>query len=174
MKTNQLLTRQLFYFIAFTLFFIVTLTLFSFKGEDDVLHKRNFTISLSETRNGVVAKKVIMDKLEFKHGKLRTEYLHKKFGYSWIRYRINKDSVFTDSTDTRVRLLEVEASNTDEKNQTVFVNFVTSEWDLDGTIKITKNDKLKKYYDMAGRELGGKPRKQRKKKVDTPVFEILR
>ena len=33
-----------------------------------------------------------------------------------------------------------------------------------GVIKITKNDKLKKYFDFSGREKGGKPKKEKKKK----------
>ena len=138
--------------------------MFGFKDENDSLHKRTFNISLSETKNGVVAKKVIMDKLYFKNGKLFSDFLYDKFGYKWIRYRINKDSIFTDSTDTEVRFLLVEASLTDDNNQTVLLDFTTQEWDLDGTIKITKNDKLKKYYDMAGREKGGKPKKVKKKR----------
>lgn len=138
--------------------------MFGFKDEHDSLHKRTFNIGLSETKNGVVAKKVIMDKLYFKNGKLFSDFLYDKFGYKWIRYRINKDSIFTDSTDTEVRFLLVEASVTDDNNQTVQLDFTTQEWDLDGTIKITRNDKLKKYYDMAGREKGGKPKKIKKKR----------
>lgn len=167
-------TRQLFYFAASTLLFTLALAMLSFREEEDPLHKRTFTISLSETKNGVVAKKVIMDKMEFKNGKLRTDFLSRKFGYKWLRYHINKDSIFTDSTETEVRWLEVEAVATDERNQTVFVNFTTCEWDLDGTIKITKNDRLKRYYDMAGREKGGKPKKEKKKKEGQPLFEILK
>lgn len=169
---KTLVSRQLYYFLIGTILFLVLFVLVSFKEEEDPLHKRVFTISLSETKNGVVSKKVIMDKMEFKNGKLHTDLLQKKFGFKWIRYHINKDSIFTDSTDTEVRWLEVEATATDERNQSVFVNFVTCEWDLDGTIKVTRNDKLKKYYDMAGREKGGKPKK--KKKERTPVFEILK
>ena len=58
----------------------------------------------------------------------------------------------------------VEASATDEDNQTVTINFEQVEWDIDGTIKITKNDRLKRFYDFAGREKGGKPKKEKKKK----------
>ena len=67
---------------------------------------------LDESKDGVAGKKAISDKLEFKEGKLFSDYLYDKFGYKWIRYRINKDSIFTDSTDTEVRLLVVEASAT--------------------------------------------------------------
>jgi hypothetical protein len=134
-----------------------------FQTEHDPLHKRTFNISLSETKNGVVKKKVINDKIYFKNGKLFSDFIYDKFGFKWIRYRINKDSIFTDFTDTEVRRLELEASATDENNQTVIMNMVSAEWDLDGVIKITKNDKLKRYYDMAGREKGGKPKKKKKK-----------
>jgi hypothetical protein len=145
--------------------------LFAFKEEKDPLHKRVFNISLGESKEGVVAKKNIADKWYFKDGKLFSDYLNAKFNYSWFRYRINKDSVFTDSTDTEVRLLEVEASTTDEANQTVIVNFTQLEWDLDGTVKITKNDKIKRFFDIAGREKGGKPKKV--KKTEKKILEVV-
>ena len=146
--------------IAVIFFFL----LFAFKSEKDSLHKRTFNISLSEVKDGVVAKKTIADQVTFKDGKLFSDYLFEKFGYKAIRYRINKDTIYTDSTDTEVRQLEVEASATNEDNQTAAITFTTVEWDIDGVIKITKNDKLKKYFDFAGREKGGKPKKEKKKK----------
>ena len=41
---------------------------------------------------------------------------------------VNKDSIYTDSTDTEVRLLEVEATVTDDKDQTIAVNFFILGW----------------------------------------------
>jgi hypothetical protein len=135
-------------------------------GEDDPLHKRKFTTGLTEIKNGSVARKVISDVIYFRNGKMYTDFLNRKFGYSWIRYRINKDSVYTDHTDTEVRLLEIEASATDEKNQTVYFDLTVLEWDIDGVMKITRNDKIRRYYDLAGREKGGKPKKEKKKEDD--------
>jgi hypothetical protein len=143
--------------------------LFAFKAEKDPLHKRTFHISLTESKDGVPAKKPISDEFYFKDGKVFSDFLYDKYGYKQIRYRINKDSVYTDSTDTEVRQLEIEASATNEENQTVAMTFTTVEWDIDGVIKITKNDKLKKYYDFAGREKGGKPKKEKKKKPEEKV-----
>lgn len=154
---------------------ILFVTLVAFKGEKDPLHKRTFNIMLNELKDGVQVKKDkkgLADKLVFKDGKLFSDFLYEKFGYKWMRYRINRDSIYTDSTDTEVRLLEVESSATNEDNQTVTINFVSVEWDLDGTVKITKNDKIKKYYDMVGREKGGKPKKPKKKK-ENKMFEIV-
>lgn len=152
----------------FPVLVLSALAILSFKGEKDALHKRQFNISLTEVKDGVPAKKVIADQMDFKDGKLYSEFLEEKFGYRWIRYRINKDSIYTDSTDTEVRLLQVDASATNEDNQTVIITFDQVEWDLDGSIKITKNDKVKKYYDMSGREKGGKPKKVKKKAETDP------
>lgn len=146
--------------------------LVAFKGEKDPLHKRVFNISLSEVKDGQPKGKPIADKMYFKDGKLFTDYLYDKFGYKYIRYRINKDSAYVDSTDTEVRLLEVEASATDEDNQTVLINFTQVEWDIDGVIKITKNDKLKRYFDFVGFEKGGKPKKPKKNKDKKKLIEI--
>lgn len=147
-------------FILILLFFFVT----GFMIEHDPLHKRTFTISLSENKNGIVAKKNIADELYFKNGKLYSDFLNEKFNYNYIKYRINKDSIYIDDTDTEVRYLEVEAVETDDNNQTIYINFITSEWNIDGAIKITKNDKIKRYYDLSGREKGGKPKKEKKQK----------
>jgi hypothetical protein len=162
-KERRFSNKQVFVLLA------AAIVLLSFKGEKDALHKRIFNISLTEVKDGIPAKKVITDQMDFKDGKLFSTFLEEKFGYKWIRYRINKDSIFTDSTDTEVRLLKVDASATNEDNQTVIINFDTQEWDIDGTIKITKNDKVKKYYDMVGREKGGKPKKEKKKKEELDV-----
>lgn len=143
---------------------LLFLGLNNFKKEQDPLHKRIFNVSLTETKNNIVAKKPIADKFYFKNGKFFSDFLFGKFGYKYINYRINKDSIYTDSTDTEVRLLEVEAVVTNDDDETIFVSFTTSEWDIDGLIKITKHDKLKRHYDFVGREKGGKPKKIKKKK----------
>ncbi len=133
--------------------------------EIDPLNKRKFNVMLGEVKNGEPVKKGIADLFYFKAGRFFSDYLYDKYQYKWIRYRINKDSIFTDSTDTEVRYLELEASITDDANQTAILNIVIQEWDLDGTLKITKNDKIKRYFEVVGREKGGKPKKPKKKKI---------
>ena len=140
--------------------------LLAFKGEKDSLHKRVFNVSLTEVKDGTPAKKTISDMFYFKDGKVYSDHLHDKFGFSYIRYRVNHDTIYTDSTNTEVRELWVEASATDENDQTAAITFTTVEWDIDGVVKITRKDKLKKYYDFVGREKGGKPKKVKKKKDD--------
>jgi hypothetical protein len=163
--------------LKFSFVLALILLLFSFKDEKDSLHGRVFNSSMSETRNGVVKRKVISDRIYFKNGKLKSDFLRSKYGFKWIRYRINIDSNYVDLTGADVRLLVVEASATDETNQTVIMNFTTLEWDIDGEIKITKNDRLRHKYAMAGREKHGKPKKVKKKKSEDEkehrLFEVV-
>jgi hypothetical protein len=157
-------------FLTFIFFFLFSL--FG-RAEKDPLHKRVFTTKVSEVKAdaGGPSKKPVMDKWSFKDGKVFSDFLYDKFQYKWLKYRINKDSIFTDSTDTEVRMLEVEATSTDEANQTVAITFTVQEWDIEGEVKITKNDKLKKHFEITGREKGGKPKKSKKKKVVAPNGE---
>jgi hypothetical protein len=145
------------------LFISITAISFAQKEEIDPLKKRKFNVSLNEIKDGVPQKKLLPDLIEFKNGKLFSDFLSDKFQYKWIKYRIEKDSIYTDSTDTEVRFLAIEATATDEGNQTVMMSFTILEWDIEGTIKITKNDKLKKHFEFVGREKGGKPKKKKKK-----------
>lgn len=156
--------KQLGFFRNTTIAIVSLVALLAFKGEKDSLHKRIFYVNLTESKDGEPVKKSISDKFYFKDGKVFSDYLHEKFGYSYIRYRINHDTTYMDSTNTRVRELWAEASATDEDDQTAAITFTTVEWDIDGVVKITRKDKLKKYYDFAGREKGGKPKKPKKKK----------
>jgi hypothetical protein len=143
--------------------FFVSFTFFSKSQtkEKDPLNKRVFNMSLNEVKDGTPQKKLLQDEVEFKGGKIYSSLLNDKFGYKWIKYRIEKDSIYTDSTDTEVRYLQIEASATDEGNQTVMISLTQLEWDLDGTYRITKNDKLKKMFEVTGREKGGKPKKDK-------------
>jgi len=155
---------------------LILLSFYSFLSiaqtkEKDPLHKRIFNLSLNEVKDGAPQKKLFQDKLEFKNGKLFSDYVNEKFGFKWIKYRIEKDSIYTDSTDTEVRFLAVEATATDETNQTIMISFTTIEWDIEGTIKITKNDKLKKHIEMSGREKGGKPKKNKNAPPDKMRME---
>jgi hypothetical protein len=168
MKLKHLVSFQS---LTFLLLFLFSL---SFHAEKDPLHKRTFNIKVAEVSlTGGPAKKPTMDKMSFKDGKLWSDYLYDKFQYKWLKYRINKDSIYTDSTETEVRLLEVEAVSTDDANQTVLINFSVVEWDIEGEIKITKNDKLKKHFEITGFEKGGKPKKSKKKKKpeEKPIGE---
>lgn len=131
-----------------------------FKGEPkDALDKRIFTTSITELRENQPPKKPLADEMEFKAGKgVFITSMYDKHGFSWTKYEIKKDSTFMDEYQNEVHWVEVEASMTDKEDQTMIMNATIEDYDISGTIKITKKDKLKKRYEFSGKE---KPKKKK-------------
>jgi len=128
--------------------------------EKDPLHKKIYNTTIIEVKDGQNAKKGVTDELEFKDGKLFSNFLLNKFEYKWLKYEINKDSTYIDSTETEIRYIEFESSYTDDKDQTMVMKCTIDEHAIDGEIKITKNDKLKKMFVFNGKEKYVKPKKK--------------
>lgn len=128
--------------------------------EKDPLHKKIYNTTIIEVKDGQNAKKGVTDELEFKDGKLFSNFLMDKFGFKWLKYDLSKDSTYIDSTENEIRYFEFESSSTDEKDQTMVMKCTIDQHDIDGEIKITKNDKLKKMFVFNGREKYVKPKKK--------------
>jgi len=128
--------------------------------EKDPLHKKIYNTTIIEVKDGQNSKKGVTDELEFKDCKLFSNFLLNKFEYKWLKYEINKDSTYIDSTETEIRYIELESSYTDDKDQTMVMKCTIDEHDIDGEIKITKNDKLKKMFVFNGKEKYVKPKKK--------------
>lgn len=121
-------------------------------GKKDPLDKKKYDITLIEVKDGVNAKKGATDELEFKDGKFFSNFLFDKFEYKWIKYKIAKDSTYIDETESEIEYFEVESTYTDDKDQTFIMTLKIDNFDIDGEIKITKNDKLKKMFIFNGKE----------------------
>lgn len=128
--------------------------------DKDPLHKKIYNTTIIEVKDGQNSKKGVTDELEFKDGKLFSNFLLNKFEYKWLKYEINKDSTYIDSTETEIRYIEFESSYTDDKDQTMIMKCTIDEYEIDGEIKITKNDKLKKMFVFSGKEKYVKPKKK--------------
>lgn len=129
--------------------------------EKDPLGKRKYDNIVIEVKDGNNAKKGVSDELEFKDGKLFSMFLFDKFEYKWMKYKVNKDSSYIDETETEINYFEVECSYTDDKDQTFIMTCKIDNFDIDGEMKITKNDKLKKMFVFNGKEKYAKPKKKK-------------
>ncbi len=132
--------------------------------DKDPLGKRKYDIVIIEQKEGVNAKKGATDELEFKDGKMFSTYLFDKFEYKWMKYKVIKDSAYIDETETEISYFEVESSYTDDKDQTFIFTCKIDNFDIDGEMKITKNDKLKKMFVFNGKEKYSKPKKKKEDK----------
>lgn len=153
MSTNKLLKYS---FLAGVILLFANAIL----KEKDPLHKKIYNTTIIEVKDGQNAKKSVVDELEFKDGKLFSNFLMNKFDYKWLKYELSKDSTYIDSTENEIRYFEFESSYTDDRDQTMVMKCTIDQHDIDGEIKITKNDKLKKMFVFNGREKYVKPKKK--------------
>jgi len=122
------------------------------KGEKDALHKRVFKVTQTEVKEGAPPKKPVEDEIEFKDGKVYSKFLNEKLEAKWIKYEITKDSLFNNEDADEVHWIEIEASTTDNTDQTIVITAKVEDFDIDGTVKVTKRDKLKKMFEFTGKE----------------------
>jgi len=120
--------------------------------EKDPLGKRKYDLTFIEVKDGKNAPKGTTDELEFKDGKLFSNFLFDKFQYKWMKYKVTKDSAYIDETETEIDYLEVECSYTDDADQTMTMTCIIDNYDIEGEVKITKKDKLKKMFVYNGKE----------------------
>lgn len=125
--------------------------------EKDALDKRVFNTAMIEVKEGQPNKKSVPDEIEFKGGKVFSTFLFDKLQYKWVKYEITKDSTFTDDEANESHWIEVTASTTDDTDQTMEMTCKVENYDIEGTVKITKKDKLKKKFEFTGKE---KPKKK--------------
>lgn len=139
---------------------ILTLTAFlAFKGEKDKLHKRNFTIDLSEPKKP----KSTADELQFKDGKVWCgDIVSLKLDLKLIRYELVKDSTYMDE-ETEVEYIEVLATTEMEKGESFEFKCVIDNYQIEGGMRHLKNGKDKKTWSFTGKEKV-KVEKDKKKK----------
>ena len=125
----------------------------------DGLDKRKFTVIMTEVKENSAPKKGVEDEIEFKGGKMFSTYLFDKLEYKWIKYEVKKDSTFTDEEQNEVHWVEGEVSTTDDKDQTMVMTCTVEDYNIQGEIKITKKDKLKKKFEFIGKEKAKKGKK---------------
>jgi hypothetical protein len=131
--------------------------------EKDPLHKRVFITNVIEIKNGAPSNKSIADELEFKDGRMFSKFLNDKFNISWINYSIQKDTTYIDSvTEANIRYFEVKALYKNEDKEETFVMCKIENENIQGDIKILKNDKLKKQFEFSGTEKATKIKESKK------------
>ncbi|MCD6067499.1 MAG: hypothetical protein K0S33_2325 [Bacteroidetes bacterium] len=130
----------------------------AFKGDKDKLHKRDFTVQLTEGKKP----KPSDDEVSFKDGKIYCgDVLNEKNpDLSWMRYEIKVDSTYIED-DVEKEYIEIIATKELERADMFEVKCVIDDHNIEGSMRIHKNNKDKKTFSFTGKE---KPKKEKEKK----------
>ena len=131
---------------------VLAFGLFSFKGDKDALNKKIYTVQVDEIKDGKPkGKKPTEDEIEFKDGKVFSNVAFEKHEFKWMKYKITKDSTYEDEGEQK-HYIEAESSATNDKDETMVMNFKIDQFDIAGSYKLTKHDVPKKLYEFTGKE----------------------
>lgn len=149
------MNRKIFSKIAILL--AASTLVFAFTIAKDRLHKRDFTVSLIDGKKP----KAVADEISFKDGKVFCgDFADQKLGIgTWIKYELVKDSTYTEEGEER-EYIEVLATTELAKEEIFEFKCVVDNFEIEGTMRITKKGKDKKTATFSGKE---KPKKKDKK-----------
>ena len=136
---------------------------FAFTIAKDRLHKRDFTVSIIDGKKP----KAIPDEISFKDGKVFCgDFADQKLGIgTWIRYELVKDSTYMEEGEER-EYIEVLATTELAKEEIFEFKCVVDNFEIEGSMKITKKGKDKKTATFSGKEKPKKDKKKDKKKKE--------
>lgn len=133
---------------------VILAAAFAFKGDNDVLHKRDFTVQITEG----IKPKTIADEISFKDGKVWCgETIFDKTGLKWIRYELKKDSTYKED-DMDIEYIEVLATTEMERGELFEMKCIVENYQIEGTMRVHKAGKDKKSWSFTGSE---KPKKKK-------------
>jgi hypothetical protein len=94
--------------------------------------------------------KAIASLVEFKVGKISSDFIQEKLSVKESVYKIALDSTYTED-DENYRYLKLEANSSDDKNDYKW-EVVINNYDIEGTVIQTKAGVEKKKFEFAGSE----------------------
>lgn len=127
------------------------LLLVSFKSDKDKMHKRVFKVTVTDYKDGKPKAKTSDDEIEFKDGKLFSLYIFDKTGFEKIKYEIKIDSTYIEDEMTK-EYIKIEATSKNDGNEDLYLSMIIDDFNAEGSVKLMKSGREKKYFEFIGKE----------------------
>lgn len=124
--------------------------------EKDPLHGKKFETNATEYKDGAPkpGAKSVPYEIEFKNGKLYSDLAASDKGGAfdqWLKYNIEKDSTYTED-DIEKHYYQVNASHENDDGVVISITITIDDIEIEGVMKLSKNDRLKKHFEFIGHE----------------------
>jgi hypothetical protein len=135
---------------------VAVLSFNAIKFEKDPLHGKKFETNATEFKDGAPkpGAKALPNEIEFKNGKLFSDLAASDKGGAfdqWLKYNIEKDSTYTEE-DIEKHYYVVKASHENDDGVVISMEITIDDIEIEGVMKLTKNDRLKKHFEFVGHE----------------------
>jgi hypothetical protein len=118
-------------------------------SKNTFLEGKKFNVNFYELRAGNRGK-AIPSKVLIKSGKVEADLMYEKLQMEPITYVVTLDSTYTED-DTEMHMVTFEATNAADKNEYKWEVTVIN-YDIEGTVTVTKAGVEKKKYEFSGSE----------------------
>lgn len=151
------MTRTKTLLLGGTIFFLAAS--FVLKGDTSSVEGKVYKITITEAKKGGKTGSPANDEASFKGSKFRSKFFGKNAGADAIPIELMVDSVFSNDDGTEELLyVEFEGNMTNKLEEHVKLTGTIDGYGIEGSVEISKKEKVKKHYDF----VGGQKDKKRK------------
>ncbi len=131
--------------------FIFLLTAsFVLKGDTSSIDGKKFKITITEQKNGKSGK-ASQDDCSFKSSKFNCKFFGQNAGAEEIPIDLDKDSTYTEEGAEEASIyVEFSGERTNKLEETVKVTGTIDGFGIEGSVEISKKEKVKKHWDFVG------------------------
>ena len=131
--------------------FILTAS-FVLKGDTSSLEGKKYKLTITEQKSGKSGKPT-QDDCEFKSSKFGCKFFQSNAGAGEIPIDLDKDSTYSeDGSDVQMLYVEFSGERTNNQQETVKVTGTIDGYQIEGSVEISKKEKVKKHWDFVGNQ----------------------
>ncbi|CAN5144209.1 hypothetical protein BH09BAC5_BH09BAC5_28340 [soil metagenome] len=136
------------------------LSSFVLDGDDTSnIEKKEYKITITESKKGKSGKPD-EDVIAIKGSKFRSKFFKQNAGADAIPVELSKDSTYTEEgNDEEMLYVEFEGEMTNKLEETVKVSGTIDGYGIEGSVEISKKEKVKKHWDFVGTQKDRKSKK---------------
>lgn len=124
---------------------------FVLKGDTSSIEGKQYKITITEAKKGGKSGSPETEEVSFKSSKFRCKFFGKNAGADAIPIDLTVDSTYTsDGDDNETLYVEFEGQMSNKLEETVKVTGTIDGMGIEGSVEISKKEKVKKHWDFVG------------------------
>ena len=132
---------------------------FVLKGDTSSIEGKEYKITITESKKGKSGAGE-NDDVVFKSSKFKCKYFQKNAGAEMIPIDLDKDSTYKEEdSDDELLYVEFSGEMTNKLQETVKVTGTIDGYGIEGSVELSKKDKVKHHWDFVGTQKDKKGKK---------------
>lgn len=132
---------------GFVFFFTASFVL---RGDTSNIEGKTYKITITEAKKGGKSGPGETDEVTFKSSKFKCKFFQKNAGAELIPIDLDKDSTYSDGGDEQTMYVEFSGEMQNKLEEVVKVTGTIDGTGIEGSVELSKKEKVKKHWDFVG------------------------